>query len=108
MRSRSWRRAEPDGSRPTEALLVDEAGPVMAALELVVVTAGLTPTLVDRLVQRRMGHRQVSLVYADGAELPQPGLLRLRAAGVPVAVVREGDDLAAALAGRPLEEAAHA
>jgi uncharacterized protein (DUF58 family) len=100
--------AEPDGSRPTEALLVDEAGPVMAALEVVVVTAGLTPTLADRLVQRRMGHRQVSLVYVDGAEVPQPGLLRLQAAGVPVAVVREGDDLAAALSGRPLAEAAHA
>jgi uncharacterized protein (DUF58 family) len=100
--------AEPDGSRSTESLLVDEAGPVMAALELVVVTAGITPTLIDRLVQRRMGHRQVSLVYADGAELPQPGLLRLQAAGIPVAVVRAGDDLATALSGRPLAEAAHA
>jgi len=99
---------EPDGSRAAEALLVDEAGPVMAALELVVVTAGITPTLVDRLVQRRMGRRQVSLVYADGEALPQPGLLRLQAAGVPVAIVREDDDLAAALGGRPLAEAAHA
>jgi uncharacterized protein (DUF58 family) len=99
--------AEPDGSRAAEALLVDEGGPVLGALELVVVTATLTGGLVDRLVGRRMGHRHVSLVYADGAELPQPGLLQLQASGVPVAVVREGDDLVAVLGGRPLAEAAH-
>jgi hypothetical protein len=90
-----------------EALLVDEAGPALAALELVVVTAAVTPRLVDRLVGRRMGHRHVSLVYADGAELPQPGLVRLQAAGIPVAVLRECDDLAVVLGGRPLSEAAH-
>ena len=99
--------AEPDGSRAAEALLVDEAGPVLAALELVVVTAALTPGLVDRLVGRRMGHRHVSLVYADGSELRQPALLRLQAAGIPVAVIREGDDLAVVLGGRPLSEAEH-
>ena len=101
--------AEPDGTRPAEALLVDETGPVLAALELVVVTAGVTPTLVDRLVQRRMGHRHVSLVYVDGSQLAQPGLVRLQAAGVPVAVVGEGDDLATVLGGRRgVAEAAHA
>ena len=31
--------AEPDGMRPAESLLLDEAGPALAALELVVVTA---------------------------------------------------------------------
>jgi uncharacterized protein (DUF58 family) len=99
--------AEPDGSRAAEALLVDEAGPVLAALELVVVTAALTPGLIDRLVGRRMGHRHVSLVYSDGGHLPQPGLVRLQAAGIPVAVLRDGDDLAVVLGGRPLSEAAH-
>jgi hypothetical protein len=99
--------AEPDGTRPPESLLVDEAGPVLAALELVVVTAAITPVLVDRLVQRRIARRQVSLVYADGTSDREPGLLRLQAAGVPVAIVREGADLAAALGERRIAEAAH-
>lgn len=100
--------AEPDGARAAEALLVDEAGPVLSALELVVVTSLLTPTLVDRLVQRRISRRQVSLVYADGVSGPQPGLLRLQSAGVPVALVREGDDLAVALSPPRMAEAANA
>jgi len=98
--------AEPDGARPPEALLSDEAGPVLAALELVVVTARATPALVDRLVQRRMAHRQVSLVYADGSGAREPGLLRLRASGVPVAVIREGENLADSLGERRLAEVA--
>ena len=99
--------AEPDGMRPAEALLVDAAGPALAALELVVVTATITPVLVDRLLQRRIARRQVSLVYADGSGDREPGLLRLQAAGVPIAVVREGDDLVVALGQRPYSEAAH-
>jgi hypothetical protein len=99
--------AEPDGTRRLESLLVDEAGPVLAALELVVVTAAIAPALVDRLVQRRIGHRHVSLVYVDGNDIAQPGLLRLRAAGIPVAVVHDGDDLAAVLGGGVTAEAAH-
>jgi uncharacterized protein (DUF58 family) len=100
--------AEPDGTRAAEALLVDEAGPVLSALELVVVTSLLTPTLVDRLIQRRISRRQVSLVYADGVSGPQPALLRLQSAGVPVALVREGDDLAVALSPPRMSEAANA
>jgi len=80
--------------------------PVLHALELVVVTAGLTPRLVERLIQRGHARRHVSLVYVDGRHDPEPGLLRLRAAGIPVAVVRPGDDLAPALGGRVLAEAA--
>jgi uncharacterized protein (DUF58 family) len=99
--------AEPDGIRPAESLLLDEAGPALAALELVIVTATVSPVLVDRLVQRRLARRQVSLVYADGLGERQPALLRLQAAGVPVAVIREGDDLAGALGQRPMAEAAH-
>jgi hypothetical protein len=34
-----------------------------------------------------------------GPRRPEPGLLRLQAAGVPVAVVRRGEDLAEALKG---------
>lgn len=99
--------AEPDGARPPEAVLVDEAGPALAALELVVVTGAVTRVLVDRLVQRRMARRQVSLVYADGNGGKEPGLLRLQAAGVPVAVVREDEDLAAALGWPSYPEAAY-
>jgi hypothetical protein len=56
----------------------------------------------------------VSLVYVDPASFngaarrPQPLLLRLQAAGVPIAVVRRGDDLAAALEGTAAGEVAHA
>jgi hypothetical protein len=62
----------------------------------------VTPQLADRLVQRALAHRQVALVYVDRASFagrrePEPGLLRLQAAGVPVAVVRAQDDLATAL-----------
>src|SRR5207237_840612 len=99
--------AEPDGSRPPEAMFVDDSGPVLAALELVVVTAMPTPSLVDRLIQRRMARRQVSLVYADGSRSREPGLLRLQAAGVPVAIVREGESLAVSLGERLAAEAAH-
>jgi hypothetical protein len=99
--------AEPDGSRPAETILTDEAGPVLGALELVVVTTMPTARLVDRLVQRRIAHRHVSLVYADGSGRPEPALLRLQAAGVPVAVVREDESLVASLSARPAVEAAH-
>jgi hypothetical protein len=36
-------------------------------------------------------------VYVDAVGEPAPQLLRLQAAGIPVAVVRPGDDLAVAL-----------
>lgn len=114
-----WRRAlellaaaEPDGHRPVESLLSDEASLVARALEVAVVTALLSPQLADRLIQRSLAHRHVSLVYVDaasfrdGARTRKPELLRLQAAGVPVAVVRAGDDIAAALTGRALREAA--
>jgi hypothetical protein len=50
----------------------------------------------------------VSLVYADGVSGPQPALLRLQSAGVPVALVREGEDLAVALSPPRMSEAANA
>ena len=77
-------------------------------------TARLEPALVDRLVQRAASRRRVSLVYVDptsfnGARrMPAPLLLRLRTAGIPVVILRAGDDLAAALEGPGVPEAAHA
>ena len=102
----------PDGSRPLEELLSREGGLAARALEIVVVTAMLEPGLVTSLLRRR-SHLGVSVVWIDAASYGgrpntrDPNLLRLGAAGVPVAVVRRGADLAQALAARPRPAAAH-
>jgi len=116
-----WRRslellaaAEPTGRGSLGRLLAEHDGPAARALELAVVTARLEPGLVDRLVQRALSRRKVSLVYVDPASFngaprrPEPLLLRLGGAGIPVAVVRAGDDLASALEGSAVAEAARA
>jgi uncharacterized protein (DUF58 family) len=116
-----WRRAlellaaaEPTGRSTVARLLAEHDGPAARALELAVVTARLEPELVDRLVQRALSRRKVSLVHIDAASFngaprrPEPLLLRLQTAGVPVAIVRAGDDLGAALGAEPVAEAARA
>jgi uncharacterized protein (DUF58 family) len=116
-----WRRAlellaaaEPTGTAPLARVLAEHDGAAARALELTVVTARLEPGLVDRLVQRALSRRKLSLVYVDPASFngapprPEPLLLRLSGAGVPVAVVRAGDRLEAALAGVSVAEAARA
>jgi uncharacterized protein (DUF58 family) len=98
---------EPTASVPLGALLTADDSAASRALELTVVTARLAPDLVDRLVHRSLARRGAALVYVDapsfaaGAERPrpEPALLRLQAAGVAIAVIRRGDDLAAALGG---------
>jgi uncharacterized protein (DUF58 family) len=115
-----WRRAlellaavEPTGTMPASRLLAEEDGPVARALDLAVVTARLESALVDRLVQRALSRRSVSLVYVDPASFKgavrrsETALLRLQAAGVPVAVVRAGDDLTARLEGEVAAKAVH-
>jgi uncharacterized protein (DUF58 family) len=114
-----WRQAldllaavEPEPGPPLAAVLSDEASAVARSLELAVVTASLQPRLVERLVERALASGNVSLVFVDSTSFagaprrPVPELLRLQAAGVAVAVLREGDDLAEALAA-PAREAAH-
>ena len=99
--------AEPGGARPAAALLTDDAGPAARARELALVTASLTGPLVDRLLQRALGHLGVSVVWVDAAtfagrtreQAENANLLRLQASGVPVAVLRLGDDLATVLGG---------
>jgi uncharacterized protein (DUF58 family) len=104
--------AEPTGQSHAAALLADDSSPAARALELAIVSARLTPELVDRLIQRVLGRRSVSLVYVDAASFngvgprAEPALLRLQSAGVPIAVCRRDDDLARALGARPLAEAA--
>jgi uncharacterized protein (DUF58 family) len=107
--------AEPTGRTAPSALLAEDASAAARALELVVVTAQLPPPLVERLVQRALNRRGVSLIYVDaatfaGASEPtrDPALLRLQASGIAVAVLRHGDDLRAALGPRPMAEVAHA
>lgn len=106
--------AEPDGHAPAAALLADEGSSFARALELTVVTAAVSPALVERLLQRALTQRRAALVFVDAASFgagrartaPQPALLRLQAGGVPVAVLRRGDDLAAKLGGGVLRKAA--
>jgi uncharacterized protein (DUF58 family) len=104
--------AEADSHAPAAALLGDDGASVARALELTVVTASLSPLLVDRLLRRTLGRQRAALVYVDPASFgpngahpaPQPALLRLQSGGVPVAVIRRGDDLASKLAGRGLSD----
>jgi uncharacterized protein (DUF58 family) len=116
-----WRRAlellaavEPTATSSAAQILLDAEGPAARALDLLVVTARLDTPLVDRLVQRAVTRQRVSLVYVEPATFngsrsrPEPALLRLQSAGVPVAVVRAGDDLAAALEGATDAQAVNA
>ena len=113
-----WRRAlellaaaEAGGGRSPASLLIDDAGPAARARELTVVTGSLVGPLVERLVQRSLGHVGVSIVFVDAASFAGRGngneaaaVLRLEAAGIPVAVVRRGDRLTNVL-GRASEPA---
>ena len=116
-----WRQAletlaavEPTGQVPLAALLVDDSGPAARAFELAVVTSRLDAALVDRVVHRSLGQHRVSVVYVDAPTFAgarssrEPGLLKLQATGVPVAVVRRGDDLRLVLGAVLRREAARA
>jgi uncharacterized protein (DUF58 family) len=96
--------AEPDGRRPVASILAEGAGVASNALDLTVVTSGLTARLAERLLRRSAARRGTSLVFVDpasfGAAVGQgpaldarAQLLRLERAGVPVAVLRRGDDV---------------
>jgi uncharacterized protein (DUF58 family) len=104
---------EPDGPLPVANMLADEAGPAGRALELTVVTASLSPRLVDRLLQRMLNRHSATLVYVERASFAEEApltldpavgsqILRLERGGVPVAVLRRGDDLPAKLAPQSL------
>jgi uncharacterized protein (DUF58 family) len=120
-----WHRAlgilaavEADGHVPAANMLADEAGPAARAVELTIVTSALSPRLVERLAHRAMAHHGASLVYVDAStfaagaagehRLPPEAaalILRLQRAGVPVVVLRRGDDLGARLGASELKAA---
>ena len=110
--------AEPGPSVPIGALLQEDgAGAAGRALDLTIVTARVDADLVERLGRRALGGRPASLVLVDAPSWnggrprgvdpkTAAALLRLESFGVPVTVVRRGDDLAARLApGIPAEAA---
>jgi hypothetical protein len=105
---------EPAPSPPLAALLSDESNVAGRALELAVVTGSLSPRLVERLIERSLRRRSVSLVLVDTASFdgaaprPVPDLLRLQDARVAVVVVRKGDDLVDRLGAAELPEAVRA
>lgn len=97
--------AEPTGRVSLTAALADDGHLAAQASDLAVVTARLDRTLAEALVRLSPG-RRLTVVYVDAATFApeaaqtrgrEPALLRLQAAGVAVAVVRDGDDLAAVL-----------
>lgn len=105
--------AQPDGTRPVLELLARESGAASRALETVVVTARVSGALATTLVQRSLAAHTVSLVWVDAPSFAgrptrvEPELLRLQAAGVAVAVLRQGDSLAGVLGAAPAPRSAH-
>ena len=94
--------AEPNGVTPASSLF-GEGSVAGRALDLAIVTSQLTADLVERAIARAGSRRGVSVVFVDAPSFarhpgpPEPGLLRLQSLGVPVTVLRRGDDLAARL-----------
>jgi len=104
---------EADAAFPLARTLGHEQAPAARAGELVLVTSTLDPRSLGAVLDSA-ARRLVSVVWVDAPSFAGrptravPGLLRLSAAGVPVAVLRRGDDLAAALDFSRPEAAAHA
>ena len=104
---------EPDAAHPLSGALGADEPVVARAGEIVVVTAVLAPATVAALL-RTATRRPVSVVWVDAPSFASrptradPGALRLSAAGVPVGVVRRGDDLGVALGARSSEAPARA
>jgi uncharacterized protein (DUF58 family) len=105
--------AEPDAPHPLDRTLSRTGHPVALAGELAVITAVLETRTLDRLLA--LGSRQaLSVVWVDApsfagrATRVPAAVLRLIAVGIPVAVVRSGDDLGAALSAPEAKARAHA
>jgi uncharacterized protein (DUF58 family) len=105
--------AEADALFGLAPWLREEQGRSSRSGEIVVVTANLEPAALEALLAMS-SRRLVSVVWVDSASFAgKPARaatapLRLAAVGVPVAVVRHGDDLASVLDFAAAAEAAHA
>ena len=103
---------EPDALFGLAPWLRQEQSRATQAGELVVVTANLEPTALDAILATAT-RRLVAVVWVDSPSYAgrptrsATGPLRLSASGIPVAVVRRGEDLTAALDFSVAEERAH-
>jgi len=103
---------EPDAHFGIGPWLRQEQTRATSAGELVVVTSNLEPAALDAILATAT-RRLVAVVWVDAASYvgrptrAAPGPLRLSASGIPVAVVRHGEDLGAALDFTVREEQAH-
>jgi uncharacterized protein (DUF58 family) len=94
--------ADADARQELGRFLANPHTAVTGAGELIVVTAVLQQAAVRRILDVG-GRRLVSVVWVDAPSFVgrptrgDTGLLRLSSAGIPVAVVRSGDDLRSAL-----------
>jgi uncharacterized protein (DUF58 family) len=92
----------PDAPHGLARALGPTRGPAALAGELVVVTAALDPQVVRRLLDVAL-RQLVSVVWIDAPSWngrltrASAGVLALTSSGLPVSVVRHGDDLTAAL-----------
>jgi uncharacterized protein (DUF58 family) len=104
--------AEPDALHGIASWLGELKRHSHDAGELVIVTANLEPAATEAILAAA-ARRLVSVVWIDAPSYvgkptrPATGPLRLAAAGVPVAVVRHGEELAGALDLAPVEAEAH-
>ena len=105
--------AEPNSLHGISSWLAELQRRAHDAGEVVIVTANLEPVATEAILGAA-ARRLVSVVWIDAPSYvgkptrPATGPLRLTAAGVPVAVVRQGEDLAAALDLARVEARAHA
>jgi uncharacterized protein (DUF58 family) len=107
--------AEPTGNEPLARFLGRDGSATGHAAELVVVTSSVDARLTDALLERALARRPTALVLVETASFGpngapparDPALLRLHAAGVPVATIRKGDDLVAKLSGFEEARTAH-
>jgi uncharacterized protein (DUF58 family) len=97
--------SEPTGRGSLGAALDEDGALATYVSDLVLVTSTLDAAAAETLLRLAPG-RRLTVVYVDSAKRPEPLLLRLQAAGIAVAVVRRGDDLAAVL-GAAAPKAAH-
>jgi uncharacterized protein (DUF58 family) len=104
---------EPDAPHGVASWLRELQRRTSDASEVVVVTANLEPSALEAILNAAT-RRIVSVVWIDAASyVGRPsraatGPLRLSAAGIPVAVIRRGEDLGSALDVSRTEATAHA